>query len=90
LLDAATKEVGRVLKDNLLQKFYETPQYKQINAMLYSPPASDDGRPGQAYLTKAWPSFDAAVIKNRFVFSVSKERVLSANEQATGPRAGER
>jgi len=37
-----------MLEDNLLHKFRKTPQCLQINGMLFSPPASDDGKQGQA------------------------------------------
>jgi len=52
LLDAATKEVRKMLEDNLLHKFRKTPQFAQINEMLFSPPASDDGKHGQAWQEK--------------------------------------
>ncbi len=37
-----------MLEDNLLLKFRKTPQFKQINEMLFSPSASDDGKEGRA------------------------------------------
>ncbi|CAN0081572.1 unnamed protein product [Ectocarpus sp. 12 AP-2014] len=41
-LDAAAKEVGKMLKENLYDKFRQTDQFKQITGMLFSTMAGDD------------------------------------------------
>lgn len=34
-LDVAAKEIGKMLKENLYDKFRETDQFKQITGMLF-------------------------------------------------------
>ncbi|CAM9955633.1 unnamed protein product [Ectocarpus sp. 8 AP-2014] len=41
-LDAAAKEVGKMLKENLYDKFRQTDQFKQITGVLFSTNACDD------------------------------------------------